>query len=379
MSKGVLIHLEDKKEFLDEYQRIFVDLNIGLEYVPCLSVEEFNEATIKYDGHIKSIIFDLVGKKVSEEELTTNPEFLDLVQQNFANYNLPIFIYSGRLDVVRDMFNENGSVFKLSKDYEIKIIFDKIRLYLDSGFINVFCTGGFLETEVKNELHKSFTNQFSENSQIDGLIESILASESDPEKQILRIKNVFKRITIRALATDLLAPVADGEEKVHPIEHFYKRQSKLKIWTGDIWKNKKGINVIVLTPRCDFATGSAVTVIYCEIEPLSKPIELKGNAKDVNKRLRDYLNDNLQGKSQRYIPGNTFFPEGGMANMKLYRTLEIEEFLTNYEYVVTLSDDLTNELIGKFAYYFLRTGITNISEQEFEAIVQAMYTDDVKK
>lgn len=70
-----------------------------------------------------------------------------------------------------------------------------------------------------------------------------------------------------------------------------------------------------------------------------------------------------------------------MANLAKYHTISIDQFIDQYSYNVTLSDDLTNEIIGKFAYYFLRTGITNINEQEFEAIIKAVNSEnkDVEK
>lgn len=379
MSKGVVLHLENDKVLLDGYQDVFMNSDIDLEFIPCLSEDEFNEQAEKHKGKIKSIIFDLVGSKATEEELAGNPEFLNAVRSNFAIYNLPIFIYTARLDLVKNDFNSNGSVVKLSKDDSIAIIFDKIKLYLDSGFIDVFCAGGILEKEINDELHKSFTNQFSKNSEIEEVIRSILYSETEGDKS-QRVRKIFKRITIKTLASDLLAPIADSEDKVHPIEHFYKRQSKLDIWTGDIWKQKDGDKtVLVLTPRCDFATGKAKTLIYCLVEK-SPIISLTGKPDEIEKRLRNYLTDNLPGKVTRYIPSNVFFPDGGMVNLALHETKIVADFLIEYNYVVTLSDELANEIIGKLAYYFLRTGITNINEQEFQAIVKAMNSKgDAKK
>lgn len=343
------------------------------EYIGCSTTEEFNSVINDQERNIKAIIFDLIGSKATKEELAGNPEFLTVINEKFVKYNLPIFIYSGHLESIDDKYTRNGTVFKVSKDDSIQDIFDKIKFLSNSGFIDVFCPGGVLESEIKAELNKSFTNQFSQNNQIEEVLKSIMVSEK-PENQKERVKKVFKRIAIKTLSSDLLAPVADSEDKVHPIEHFYKRQSKLPVWTGDIWSEKdKDFTALVLTPRCDFATKSVTNIIFCEIEKIKLDPSLKN--------LTNHLRDNLLGKAKRYIPDNIFFPGGGMANLAKYHTISIDQFIDQYSYNVTLSDDLTNEIIGKFAYYFLRTGITNINEQEFEAIIKAVNSEnkDVEK
>ncbi|MGR3857544.1 hypothetical protein [Chryseobacterium indologenes] len=373
MGNGIILHLENDKTLIERYNNLYQQLDMEFEYIGCSTTEEFNSVINDQERNIKAIIFDLIGSKATKEELAGNPEFLTVINEKFVKYNLPIFIYSGHLESIDDKYTRNGTVFKVSKDDSIQDIFDKIKFLSNSGFIDVFCPGGVLESEIKAELNKSFTNQFSQNNQIEEVLKSIMVSEK-PENQKERVKKVFKRIAIKTLSSDLLAPVADSEDKVHPIEHFYKRQSKLPVWTGDIWSEKgRDFTVLVLTPRCDFATKSVTNIIFCEIEK----IKLDPSPKNLTNHLRD----NLLGKAKRYIPDNIFFPGGGMVNLAKYHTLSFDQFIDQYSYNVTLSDDLTNEIIGKFAYYFLRTGITNINEQEFEAIIKAVNSEnkDVEK
>lgn len=377
MNNGVVIHLDnDRKQVLEPSKALFDQLGINLDYIICDTQEAFLKDIENHKHNVKALIFDLLSQKPDSDEINKKDAlFLKTVQSSFANYSIPIFIYSGYLEAVEDEFINYGTVYKVDKDQGIDGIFGKIKLLLDSGFIDLFCPGGILETEVKEQLHSSFVNQFTQNAQIEEVLSSISGAVQEPEKLVGRVQKVFKRIAIKSLSSDLLAPVADGEDKVHPIEHFYKRQSKLEIWTGDIWKDKKSdLHVIVLTPRCDFATGKAESIIFININDLPKSISLKGDAAEIEKRMRDYLTDNLQGKSTRYIPSTTFFSKGGMASMNEHFTMAKKQFLEKFSYVVTLSDDLTNEIIGKFAYYFLRTGITNIDEKEFEAIVKSLNT-----
>jgi hypothetical protein len=371
-TKNVVIYLDDEEEILKRAKHLFSQIAVGLELITCSTKEDFKVLIAKHALNIKALIFDLMGPKPDSKDFEEDEsEFLELIEKNYAAFNVPIFIYSGVIENLKNRFNQNGTVYKVSKDDDIETIFTKIQHLFDTGFIDVFCPGGILESEIKDELHKSFTNQFSKNEHIEEVISSILPLFEGGSKAD-RVKTVFKRIAIKTLASDLLAPIADSEDKVNPIEHFYKRQSKLDIWTGDIWQNKEDkSNVIVLTPRCDFALKSSEYIIYCAIQQPPK-IETKGKPEDVEKRLRDYLTDNIQGKAKRYIPSTVFFPQGGMVNLSLHYTIAKKDFLNEYEYTITLSDDLTNEIIGKFAYYFLRTGITNISEKEFESIIKAI-------
>ena len=375
MSKGIVIHLDnDKEKVLDPAKNLFDQSNFEFEYVICQSNEEFKQIVSKRVFELKAIIFDLINDGSEAEINKNNPNFIGSVLESFSNYNIPIFIYSGFLQSLEGVIdNSHGTVYKIDKANEdINFIFDKIKLLAESGFIEIFSPGGIIENEISRELNLSFRNQFLSNEELEGLINSILEVEGDLEIKKERLKKVFKRITIKSLFNDLLAPVADGEDNVHPIEHFYRRQSKLKMWTGDIWKNKSnGDHALILTPRCDFALRTAENIMFCLIEQLEKPIKLTGTLKEKEQNLRNYLTGN-QGKAKRYIPANSLFKEGGNVILNKHFVLPIETFIHDFEYVATLSDDLTNEIIGMFAYYFLRTGITNINQSEFEAILNSL-------
>lgn len=369
--KGVIIHLDNEAQVLSRCKGLFEQNELGLDYITCSTRNEFDQALKFHKNQVKGLVFDLLSSDPSALELHENDaEFLGTIEENFAAFNVPIFIFSGFLEAIDRKFENYGTVYKIDKgndDFQEKVI-DKIALLFKSGFIDVFCSDGVLESAIKMELNKSFTRQFTKNSQIEDIINSIDPKEGQGYRD--RTTNIFKRVTIKALSSELLSPVIDSEEKVHPIEHFYIRQSKLKVWTGDVWFNKtENYKVVVLTPRCDLAIGKASNIIFCRLDP-PPTFDLNARPDKLIKLLNNHLIDNIEGKAKRYIPSNVFIPEGGMINLSTHETLPIETFLNDYEYIVTLSDDLTNEIIGKFAYYFLRTGINNINEKEFEAIIK---------
>lgn len=376
MSKGVVIHLDNDLEgILTPSKDLFDQMKLGLDYITCSSKDEFESHLKNTQLPVKSLIFDLMDTSSSD------PVFLEKIETAFLRYNVPVFIYSGFLESISDKFNSNGTVYKFDKaNTEIETIFEKILFYKDSGFIDVFCPGGILEKEISKEINASFTKQFANNAEIENVISTILdAEEGEADSKAKRVKSVFKRIAIKSLSADLLTPIAENTDKVHPIEHFYKRQSSLNYWTGDIWLNKadKVTYVIVLTPRCDISNEKVKNLLLCEIKPLPDPIKLKGKEKDVKDRLRKYLTDNLDSvKSKRYIPETIYFKQGGLVDFGTYQTIEKTAFDTIYEYVVTLSDDFTNEILGKLSYFLLRTGISTISESEFKTTIESLKIEE---
>lgn len=375
MSKGVVIHLDnDVKGILEPAKNLFDQMALDLDYIICSSKNEFESHLKDASLPVKSLIFDLMDASSSD------PDFLEKIETAFLRYNVPVFIYSGFLESISDKFNNNGTVYKFDKaNTDIETIFEKIKFYKDSGFIDVFCPGGILEREISKEINTSFTKQFSNNNEIENVINTISNTEDAAEDVTVRVRNVFKRIAIKSLSADLLAPIAENVDKVHPIEHFYKRQSRLDFWTGDIWKNKADNTtyVVILTPRCDVANDKVKNILLCEIKPLSEPIKLTGDEKKVKDKLRKYLTDNLDTvKTKRYIPETIYFKQGGLVDFSTYHTIEKETFGKIYEYVVTLSDDFTNEILGKLSYFFLRTGISTISESEFKATVESLKIEE---
>ncbi len=369
MSKGVIIHLENEKRFLEDYQRLFKDLEIDLEYIGCLNISEFKVAVNNHSGKIKSIIFDLVGDKASEEELARNPEFLDFVREGFAKYNLPIFIYSGHLDILQGEFEGFGTVFKLSKDESIQIIFDKIKLFLDSGFIDVFSPGGLLETELHKELHNAFVQQFNNNDQIINIIKLIQSTTGEAEFSS-RVIRVFKRIAVRSLLSEMLSPEVDSdgnvkEEFVGITEHYIQRiNNQIQIWTGDIFKrNDSDERIFILMPRCNAIRCEEYLV--CAFLVGVKPEGMKTDK--IEKLL---TGDPTVSGYDRYLPASPVY-QGGKVALSRFFMKPKTEILESYHREISLSEELTNEILGKFASYFFRTGISpwNIKEgkEEYKA------------
>lgn len=361
MSKGKIIFYDDQPEIIDQFEALMQDSEFEIKKYSDLDDLRKDIANPDNLINVKALIFDLARSK-AEGGLTKDFEILADIDQKFHQYRIPIFIHSAFANDI-DHFSNNGTVWKIEKSgTSLENITEIISKLDESGFLEAFTPGGIIEQSLFVELHKSFTEQFRK-GEIEKIIDSIKKSNKENYKE--RAINVFRRIAVKSLNSALISPVAENDDSVNPIEHFYRRNNKLYAWTGDVWiKKDKSEDVIILTPRCDLARGIAPLLIVCNIT--KSTLQLSGNKEKRLKDLHNHLTDNLLGKATRYLP-NTPLYQGGIVNLATYKTIVREEFLANYDYCITLSDDLTNEIIGKFAYYFLRTGITTISTEEFDS------------
>ncbi len=365
MSEGIIIHLDNDDKLLSRSRHLFEqsEINAHFKYITCITQEEFQEKIKQNENNLKCLIFDLVGHNPGREELDEgNAKFLTYVEDSFAKYNIPIFIYSGYLELIEEQFRDYGTVFKVSKDEGVGVIFAKVKLLHDSGFLNLFCPGGSLETEIHKEIHESFVKQFR-----DGEIEKIIQTiqRSNPDNLNVRCTVIFKRIAIKALMSKLLSPVIEDEATVNAIEHYYRRINAVEFWTGDILeKNDRSQQLIILTPRCDCIRGSHF--IACTIESDFPP----DNKKDkIRRALTD--NPNFSGTAFRYLPPAPVF-SGGKVDFASHRTMTREELQSDYKVIISLSDDLTNEILAKFGSYFLRTGINTIDVDELVTYLDSL-------
>lgn len=355
MDKGVIIHLDDKlEEILTPAKNLFDQQGINLDYITCQTKEEFNEIVKKYAKNIKALIFDLISEEPHEGELhKQDAEFRENVRTAFAAYNIPIFIYSGYLQALENEFDSCGTVFRFDKDVSIQEVFDKFKMLHESGFVELFCPDGILSSQLHSDLHKAFTKQFASGDEIERIIIQIKADSSyEDSKQ--RIQKVFTRVAVRTLLSELLSPEVDQngniiEETVNTIEHYVRRIGPIKIWTGDIFRKKDSEEFLfILTPRCNVIRTDSLLVC---------PFIWK----DVIKKS-DKISKMLQGDPEvsgynRYLPPSPVF-EGGKVALSRYFMIDKAILLAEYELAISLSDELTNEIIGKFGAHFFRTGIT---------------------
>jgi hypothetical protein len=364
MSKGKILFFDDDKDITGQFADLMNE--VGFEIITFNQISELRKA-IADDNTMhqtKALVFDLANNE-TESSGTKGFEILKDIYQNFNRFRIPIFIHSAFSEQIED-FKNCGTVWKVEKSGKsLSNIVEIIEQLDQSGFIEAFTPNGIIERSLMLELHKSFTEQFRK-----GEIEKILDAikKSNPENFKERSILILKRIAIKSLNSELLSPIVSNDGSVNPIEHFYRRISKIDFWTGDIWTKKdKTRSILILTPRCDLANGKATLLVVCDI--VKSELALNGNKQKRLNDLRNYLTDNLLGKATRYLPATPLF-DGGMVNLSTYHTVTKQELSDQFDYNLTVSDELTNEIIGKFAYYFLRTGITTISTEEFDSYLE---------
>lgn len=364
MCKGTIVHLDDLQKNLEECKRFFVDssgLHGSFDYIPCSNVVDFKDAVDKHRKTLKCLIFDLVGSSSQNELSESDTEFLQYIEEASKSVTLPIFIYSGYLEKIGDRFNNHGTIFKIDKGEDgISKIFDKLDLFSRSGFIDLFCPGGELETEIHSELNQAFIRQFR-NDEIEQIIQDVKDTYHEDEKHCRnRCTEIFKRIAVRTLMATLLAPVNEGHSTVNGIEHFFRRCGNPTYWTGDILENNESNSIIILTPRCDCESSSSLLV--CDIEHSDRP--KKSDA------VKNALKDNIKFNHRHYIPPSPMFTKDGYVEYKTHRRIEKTELDDQFHYKISLSENLTNEILAKFGAFFLRTGICTINPEETMTVIR---------
>ena len=360
MDKGIILHLEDRDDDIENYKKYFGQLPLKeiFQYYICKTREEFYSFIKDNENTIKCFIFDLIGSNPGKEELDDGDiKFLSVIKDSFSNYNTPIFIYSGNLDKLDGQFENNGTIFQIDKRNGIDIIFDKIKAFSDSGFLDVFCRGGILDKKIAEEMHNSFVKQFR-GREIENIIK--IVQDNDTVNSRKRCIDIFQRIAVRALLSKLLEPLDENPNDVNlnAVEYYYRRISSTDYWTGDILKKNDSDNYyIILTPRCDCRASDKFVI--CDI--ITDFPDASSNSK--KEKIKAYLNDNIKEKQLRYIPPSPLFI-GGKVDYSTHQTISKKTLTDYYSTYISLNDALTNDILAKFGTYFLRIGINPINTQE---------------
>ncbi len=368
MSRGTIIHIDSDQEILKRSKELFIQIISDIDYITIDTQAAFKSEVEKAinSGKLKAVIFDLVGKTAGAKELVDgDAEFLKEIENTFESYNIPIFIYSASIHLIEDKFNNSGTIYKIDKgeDFKEKVI-DSFEMLLNSGFIDVFCPKGILETELHKDLNLAFTKQFFTSEQIKQLISVINSTGTNTD----RVQKVFKRIAVRSLLSTLLEPETDENgrikpEYLNPIEHYIQRINAFEFWTGDIFKKKDNLELLlILTPRCNVASKSIEELLVCKILPDEFPKAISSSKE--KDRIGYALTDKPETAGyDRYLPPSALFG-GGKVILSAYKMISKTSLAADYNRVISLSDELTNEILGKFGSYFFRTGINPWSKEE---------------
>jgi len=362
MSKGIIVHLDDdKKNILDPCRNYFDQLKTNIEYVTCTSKEEFVKIIDTRRSEVKALIFDLVNEPQKKVDLKKDQtDFILQVEEAFEKLRVPIFIYSAHLEEYEG-FKYSGTVFRVDKgDGEFESIAKRIQFFHESGFLDIFSPNGELDRVIWEDLHEAFVKQFNSPDDIEKIIKTI---SPGGEYDVKRIQNVFVRMAIRSLMSKLHLP--DTEKlsfaMYNATEHYHKRISNFDFWTGDILKSKNGDSyLLIITPRCNVASKNHKDLLVCDIALGDFPEVQTSKDKKIHYALTD--NPEVSGYN-RYIPPSPVF-KGGKVILSQYRQIDKTILKSDYDVEISLSDELTNEMLGKFGAYFFRTGITpwNLAE-----------------
>lgn len=368
-----VILLENEKIIRDSFNNLFQDLEIGLDLLLCNSVEEYLTITSdeERNNHLKSIIVDLAN--TSEEEKAEDFQITKHLLEEFETNRIPIFIHSAYMGKLKE-FEGKGTVYKVPKGKDsAEQICKRIKLFNDSGFFNIFSKGGKLDGKFMIELHSAFVNQFK-NNEIEEIIKSIKHASGDKLKE--RTNEVFERIAIRAVFENLIKAKKNEEGtleevKINAIEHYFRRTSEFEFWTGDVFLHRRNKDlVIILTPKCNLSHNNYEELLLCKINRITQEIisefnnpkkdkssEVSKGIKSLHGNITDDVTNKRVGERYRFLPRTPQF-EGGYIDFARSFSMKSEDFMNNYEIVISLSEEFASDVIRKFSTYLLRRGIT---------------------
>lgn len=377
MHPNFVLILEDKKSIYDEFARLFIANELKLQLLYCATYEEYHwhmrDAEIR--NNVKCLIMDLANN--ANEDETFHFEATKLIEMQYSKNRIPIFIHSDYLSYYENLVDRGTIIRKEKTAKSVVEIIETIKLMEETGFFHIFSIGGTLEQKIMSEIHTAFVGQFKPN-EIEGIMKSI--KSANPENIESRTKEVFERIALRAVYQNVVSNISTNESfKVNSIEHYYRRTDRKDFYTGDIFV-KKGDDtqlIFVASPRCNLSNNNYEELLLCKINLLKddqlksflstkiddkKTGETKG-LKQLRTSVTDDVTNSFIGERFRFLPKTPQF-EGGFVDCLRCFSIDPKEFKEKYEYVISLVDDLTNDVVRKLSGYILRGGISDTSYQE---------------
>jgi len=375
---STIILLDDEEPVRKAFEQMFEDLEIGASLLTCSNPEEYEHAAEESKGSLKAIIIDL--SNTPQEADSKKYKAAQYISNQFTENRIPIFVHSGNLQHY-DAMNDCGTVFKIEKSKSsTEKICSSIRLMEESGFLNIFSFNGSIENQLMSELHSSFISQFKGN-EIEEIIQSIKSSSDNPETYQARTSEVFKRIAIRSVYENTVSSgEGTSEVKLNAIEHYYRRTDTRLFWTGDIFINqKKDERIIILTPRCNIENKNYAGLLACSVQTFDqeKINQLTGRKGEANLRKNITDDVSLVGERFRFLPPTPQFT-GGIVDFIEIRTIEEETLKKEFELLITVSDELANDVVRKLANYVLRGGISNTEFKEAHYYVTQLEKTDIE-
>lgn len=365
----IILLLEDKEEIIVGFQQWLEDSGLDAELSVCRTYQEYSAriSDPTFKSRVKCMIMDL--SNTPEEDQSREFRAVEYIESEYNNNRIPIFVHSGYLENFTNL-QDKGTVFKIPKGKNsTKAIGDKIELMYESGFINIFCCGGRLEHSIMDKIHSAFIEQFKGN-EIEEIIRSI--KKVSGENLIARTDEVFERLALRAVYQNAISNKGNQQPvKVNSIEHYYRRNNLdvMPFYTGDVFEiaNRESDSpamVVVVTPRCNVANSNYYMLLVCKVNALNaeqlKPLLHPNKGVD---NLRNHITDNAKSERVRFLPKTPQFV-GGIVDFMTCYTISPETLAQSGSYLISLVDDLTNDVVRKLSAYLLRGGISDTAYEE---------------
>lgn len=375
--------LEDDAAIVNAFTRQF-EGEVESELVTFSTYTDYEEGVKKYNTQdVKCVIFDLSNDSIEDENTDTDSyTSVGLIREQYMRHRIPIFIHSAKLSHLVS-FEGLGTIIKKEKtSSSIEEITNSISLMEKSGFLDIFCQNGLIENQIMRNIHQAFTSQFAHN-EIENIIKSIQTT-SAAESFSSRTFEVFERLAMRAV---FHKTVSDSDGGANSIELYFRRMDRDKevIWTGDIIQEKSSNDLyVVVTPRCNVKNKNFSDLLLCKIQKITQEQEkcYQNKEKDDPKKFRRAITDDVStpfiSERFRFLPPTPQFI-GGFVDCRDLITIPLVEIEQNFRYMISLYEDITNDVVRKIASYLLRGGISDTNYQEaFYFLVNKTEADSIQ-
>lgn len=374
--KNIILLLEDDKRIIGSFDAYFTAKKMDAELIVSENLTMYLQNFDNYSDNVKCLVMDLNNQ--GDDMETSIGETIKQIKNHYENNRIPIFVHSGNLAHFTDL-DEKGTIIKKEKTSKsIGEIVNSIELMLNCGFLNIFSINGTLDKKIMTEIHSAFINQFKHN-EIEEIIKSIQNGESKEPDTIDRTKEVFERIAIRAIYQNLINnDIGEKGIIVNTIEHYYRRTNTDKhyFYTGDIFEDQDNKMFFVATPRCNVSNKNYEEILLCEVNEITDNQatsfqstkvdnkttgETKGS-KQLRTSITDDVTNSFIGERFRFLPPSPQF-KGGFVDFRKVITVTEDE-LNGFNLIISLVDDLTNDVVRKLSSYLLRGGISDTAYEE---------------
>lgn len=307
--------------------------------------------------HYDAAIVDL---KLSQSTLKAEGNEILLKIKDTKRF--PVFIISGFVDDLDDMFDDENTFFKVYDREGLdvqKVLNDMVKIY-KTGITNILGRKGVIEKHLNSIFWRHLSGSF----------EAWLNDEEETRKEEKLLKYISQYL-FQYLDVD-----ESGEFDKYDSHEFYLYPSvRPEYVTGDLFFDKNSNDsFILLTPACDMVirdigTRNADKILLLHICNWNSMTEFSGVSSEMspNNKKRRKLTDYMQNNKERYHFLPPYFDiSGGFIDFQSVKSVDAETLNTGYTRIATVSPLFLKDIMARFGRYYSRQGQPDLNIEKIQ-------------